>query len=114
MPNYNWVFNSVFLSICILTKLQTRLLSRRRYIEFMHAYAQTHLVVTMHVRVDPNTLRNKPDQILYVQSTANQTIHFGLCTVLISRAVALISNCKCITWRTVDRTFVDRLFPKEG
>jgi hypothetical protein len=30
------------------------------------------------------------------QSTANQTIHFELCTAFISRALALISNCKCI------------------
>jgi hypothetical protein len=32
----------------------------------------------------------------YVQSTAHQTIHFGLCTALISSALALKSHCKCI------------------
>jgi hypothetical protein len=31
-----------------------------------------------------------------VQLIAHQTIHFGLCTALISRALALIPNCKCI------------------
>jgi hypothetical protein len=30
-----------------------------------------------------------------VQLTAHQTIHFGLCSALISRALALTSNCKC-------------------
>jgi hypothetical protein len=30
-----------------------------------------------------------------VQSTAHHTIHFRLCTALISRALALLSNCKC-------------------
>jgi hypothetical protein len=33
---------------------------------------------------------------LYVQSTAYQTIHFGLSTAVIYRELALISNCKCI------------------
>jgi hypothetical protein len=33
-----------------------------------------------------------------VQSTAHQTIHFGICTAVILRALALISNCK---WRDV-------------
>jgi hypothetical protein len=32
---------------------------------------------------------------LYVQSTAHQTLHFVLCNALVSRALALISNCKC-------------------
>jgi hypothetical protein len=31
-----------------------------------------------------------------VQSTAHKTIHFGICTALISKVLALISNCKCI------------------
>jgi hypothetical protein len=31
-----------------------------------------------------------------VQSTPHQTIHHGLCTALILKALALISNCKCI------------------
>jgi hypothetical protein len=39
-----------------------------------------------------------------VQSTTHQAIHFGLCTALISRALALILNFKCITWLTVDCT----------
>jgi hypothetical protein len=34
---------------------------------------------------------------VYGQSTVHQTKHFELCTVLISRALALISNCKCIS-----------------
>jgi hypothetical protein len=34
---------------------------------------------------------------MLVQSTGHQTIHFGLCTALISRALALIANCNCIT-----------------
>jgi hypothetical protein len=35
-------------------------------------------------------------KLFIVQSTARQTIHFGLCTALISRALALILNCKYI------------------
>jgi hypothetical protein len=30
-----------------------------------------------------------------LHSTADQTLHFGLCTALISRVLVLISNCKC-------------------
>jgi hypothetical protein len=30
------------------------------------------------------------------KSIAHQTLHFGLCTALISKTLALISNCKCI------------------
>jgi hypothetical protein len=41
--------------------------------------------------------------LFYVQSTAHQTIHFGLCTALISTALALILNCKYIALRAVDR-----------
>jgi hypothetical protein len=38
-----------------------------------------------------------------VQSTAHQILHFGLLT-LISRALALILNCKCMAKRAVART----------
>jgi hypothetical protein len=38
-------------------------------------------------------------------STAQQTIHFGRGTALISMALAPISNCNCIAKRVVDRTF---------
>jgi hypothetical protein len=31
-----------------------------------------------------------------VHPTAHQTMHFGLCTILISTTLALISKCKCI------------------
>jgi hypothetical protein len=30
-----------------------------------------------------------------LQSTSHQTIHFGLCTALVPKALVLISNCKC-------------------
>jgi hypothetical protein len=32
--------------------------------------------------------------VRYVYSTAHQTKHFGRCTCLISKVLALISNCK--------------------
>jgi hypothetical protein len=35
-----------------------------------------------------------------VQSTAHHTIHFGLCTALMARTLALVLlHCKCIMWR---------------
>jgi hypothetical protein len=40
-----------------------------------------------------------------VQSTAHQNIHFGFCSAVISRALALISIYECIKLRAVDRTY---------
>jgi hypothetical protein len=40
----------------------------------------------------------------HLQSKAHRTMHFGYFTVLISRALALISNCQCIAKRVVDRS----------
>jgi hypothetical protein len=37
-----------------------------------------------------------PDALPTVQSTAHHNIHSELCNALISRALALILNCKCI------------------
>jgi hypothetical protein len=39
--------------------------------------------------------------MLSVQSTAHQTIHLGLCIILILRALALLSNCMYIATRAV-------------
>jgi hypothetical protein len=39
-----------------------------------------------------------------VRSTARHAIHFGLCTALISGALALILNYKCKAWCAVPRT----------
>jgi hypothetical protein len=41
----------------------------------------------------------------FVLSTVRQTIHFGLCTALITKAKALRSNCKCIAKLAVDQTW---------
>jgi hypothetical protein len=49
----------------------------------------------------PHTYRIQLIKTLYVLSWTHQTIHFRLCTALISRALALISNCKCIARRAV-------------
>jgi hypothetical protein len=43
---------------------------------------------------------------LRVQSTAHQIIHFALCAALISRALVLISYCKCKACRAVDHTYL--------
>jgi hypothetical protein len=62
-------------------------------------------------RSGPNTslckrswVRSSHSTIIYVQSTAHQTVQFRLCTALISIESALISNCRCIAGRAVDRT----------
>jgi hypothetical protein len=41
-------------------------------------------------------MKNCLKKCLAVQSTAHQTIQFGLCTALISRSLTLISNYNCI------------------
>jgi hypothetical protein len=40
-----------------------------------------------------------------VQSILHQTIQFAFCTALISEALALISNYKCIAQSAVERTY---------
>jgi hypothetical protein len=42
------------------------------------------------------------------QHTRLYYILFGICTALISKALALISNCKWIAWCAVDRTSILR------
>jgi hypothetical protein len=48
---------------------------------------------TDHIFTDSDAVRNCSH---FVQSTAHRAIQFGLCNPLISRALVLISNCKCI------------------
>jgi ABC-type polysaccharide transport system permease subunit len=45
----------------------------------------------------------KINETLLAQSTAHQTIHFGLYTVFFQGNSL---NCKCIVWRAIDRTWV--------
>jgi hypothetical protein len=54
-----------------------------------------HILVIVIISSHPNEL---------VQSTVNQTIHVGLCIAVITKALALRSNCKCIARRAVDCT----------
>jgi hypothetical protein len=43
-------------------------------------------------------------------STACQIIHFGIYAALISRALVLISKCKCIAWRAIDSTLSNSIW----
>jgi hypothetical protein len=43
---------------------------------------------------------------IIVQAKSHQTIHIILCTALISKALALISNWQCIAWHPFHRTLI--------
>jgi hypothetical protein len=83
----------------------------RREVQLSCAVLQTHTVRTHRYpqggrpkHTIHKSLCNYYPNFHNVHSTEHQTIHFRLCTALISRALEPISNYKWIAWLSVDRT----------
>jgi hypothetical protein len=75
------------------------------------SHSTSHKHHNQHHNQHENQHHNKCHNQHQINTTTNITInmtkiHFGVCTALISKPVALESDCKCIAWRGIDRKFV--------